>query len=404
MTSDDIFVWAYLPRDDFPTVAGKLSVEGGVGTFTYGKSYLSNQNAIPLDPVSLPLRGNLDRFSALNGYPSAILDACPDRWGCRVIDRIQGVKDYPLGYLMLNDPGRAGCLAFSKSATIPPVELQSREFCLSDLIDAASAVEKNQPVDDELLRALHPGTGGARPKCNVIDQNSVWIAKFPSNDDIGISIPRLEHATMELARACGIDAAETKLKVIGGRDVCFVKRFDREITEGKVARLGYLSARTVFYGDAGFDRFKVGSYPRLSRWLSQYGTNKNDSKELYRRMVFNCAVRNTDDHELNHGLIFNPEKGYVLSSAFDIVPQLKPHRIYYHALIIGENAEGTIENLLASCASFGLGADEALSLIQEITQKIQEFWQEVFYTCGFGDEELRQIEQFFRPLPARSSI
>ena len=61
---------------------------------------------------------------------------------------------------------RAGCLAFSRSSSEAPMELSSREFSLSELPTAAKAVESDQPVDPELLKALHPGTGGARPKCN----------------------------------------------------------------------------------------------------------------------------------------------------------------------------------------------------------------------------------------------
>lgn len=406
MTSD-LYVWMYLPGCSQPVVAGRLSVSntpvGSVGRFVYGKSYLSNKNAIPIDPVSLPIHGNIEPFMSLGGYPGAIMDSCPDRWGIKVINRLLGDQPYPVGYVLLNDPGRAGCLAFSTSADTPPEELASREFDLADLLHASQLIERNQPVDDELLRALHPGTGGARPKCNITDKEAVWIAKFSSADDSPqISIPRLEHATMILAKSCGINAAETRLLTVGGLDVCLVRRFDRVVTSAGITRLGYLSARTVFNSDPDFQRFKIASYSRLSRWLNRFGTSTDGNVELYRRMAFNCSIRNTDDHELNHGLVFDPKCGYVLSPAFDIVPQIKPHRIYHHAMMIGETAAGTFENLVSAHAAFGLAKDEAVQIVRDIQSVIQTHWQEVFYACGCGDEEIRRLEHCFSAIPVTS--
>ncbi|MDD4928790.1 MAG: HipA domain-containing protein [Gallionella sp.] len=403
MTSD-LYVWMFLPGEYRPVVAGRLSLSltpaGRVGRFVYGKSYLSNKNAIPIDPVALPTHGNIEPFLSLGGYPGAIMDSCPDRWGIKVINRLLGEQPYPDGYILLNDPGRVGCLAFSTSADTPPEELASREFELEDLLRASQLIERNQAVDDELLRALHPGTGGARPKCNITDKEAVWIAKFPSADDpVQISTPRLEHASMTLAKLCGINAAETRLLSVNGSDICLVRRFDRVVKSDGIARLGYLSARTVFNSDPDFQRFKIASYARLSRWLSRFGTSPDGRAELYRRMVFNCSVRNTDDHELNHGLVFDPQCGYVLSPAFDIVPQMVPHRIYHHAMMTGETAAGTFDNMLSACAAFGLEKDQAVQIIYEIQSLIKSHWQDVFYECGCGEEEIRYLERYFSPVP-----
>jgi len=195
MTSEVLYVWAHLPGQGDPVVAGRLEVSrtaaGPVGRFNYGQSYLSRPDAIPLDPLALPLKKGVETFTQLGGYPGVVMDACPDLWGKRVIDRLKGPQVFPRGYLLLNDPGRSGCLSFSTQPDEVPGPLASREFALSELLTAAEAVEADRPVDPELLRALHPGTGGARPKCNLIQDGEVWIAKFPSADDRLISIPRL---------------------------------------------------------------------------------------------------------------------------------------------------------------------------------------------------------------------
>lgn len=406
MNSEMLFVWIYLPDSVSPVVAGRLQINTtaasvNVGQFVYGKSYLARANAISIDPCTLPLRDIPSEFSSLGGYPGAIIDACPDRWGIRVIDRLCGQQVFPSGYLLTNDPGRAGALAFSRSAEEMPRELASRQFSLADLLGAAEAVEADRLVDPELLQALHPGTGGARPKCNLVEDGAVWIAKFPSQaDDPTISIPRLEHATMRLAKACGVNVAETRLRSVGDREVCLVRRFDRVVSgSGDITRTGFVSARSVFYADPAFAAHGTGSYARLARWLGRYGVPVSQRTEIFRRMVFNCAVRNTDDHDLNHGLVQKKNGDFDLAPAYDIVPALKTNKVSHHVLLIGDDASGTVENLLSNAEAFGLEKSEALEIVKEVEDTALTQWRDIFYECGFGDWELNKLERCFDPLP-----
>lgn len=411
MSSEVLFVWVYLPHWVEPVVAGRLNISATaaagakVGEFVYGKSYLARTEAIAIDPCTLPLQEAAKEFTTLLGYPGAIIDACPDRWGIRVIDRLCGQQVFPSGYLLTNDPGRSGALAFSRSPDEVPQELTSREFILEELLSAAAAVEANQPVDPELLKALHPGTGGARPKCNIVEDGAVWIAKFPSaTDDPTISVPRLEHATMALARACGVDVAETRIKRIGDRDVCLVRRFDRIVESARITRKGFVSARTVFYADPAFATQGTGSYARLARWLGRYGVPADLKTEIFRRMVFNCAVRNTDDHDLNHGLVQSSNGDYALAPAYDILPALPlpVAKINHHALLIGDDASDTVENLLSNSEAFGLKKGGALAIVEDVERTVLSQWEEIFYECGFGDWERNKLAPCFRPLPTFS--
>lgn len=405
MISDDLFVWVFLPGHAQPVVAGRLSLvqtaAGKLGHFTYGRSYLERSDAIPIDPVVLPLRKGETVFTALSGFPGVILDCCPDRWGIKVIDRIIGAQPYPQGYILLNDLGRSGALAFSSAANEVPCEQSSRAFSLAELLDAADAVEANRPVDSELLKALHPGTGGARPKCSITDDaGALWIAKFPSMDDTpGLSIPRLEHATLQLGKACGIRTAETRIQQVNGKDVCLVRRFDREISEGRTARRSFLSARSVFYADPAYAALGTGSYARLARWMPRYGCPPEDRQELFRRMAFNCLVRNTDDHELNHGLLHVKHDTFELAPAYDIVPSLQRHAVHRHALLIGETGAGTLANLISNAEAFAMNRDEALACVLAMQRSVLETWQETFYAAGFDDQGLRAVEHVFKPLP-----
>lgn len=411
MTSKLLYVWVYLPETATPVVAGRLEVSttpaGNVGQFNYGQSYLSRADAIPIDPVALPLARGGSTFTSLNGFPGAILDACPDAWGKRVIDRLQGKKANPEGYLLFNDPGRAGCLAFSEQPDQPLMAPQGREFELVELLAAAQAVEAGSDVEPELLKALHPGSGGARPKCSITAQGESWIAKFSSLDDRYISIPRLEHATMMLARECGVDAAETQLREIGGQDICLVRRFDRvaqQAASGIVTRRGFLSARTVFYDDPAYAAVGTGSYQRLSRWMPRYGASRADQQQLFVRMVFNAVVRNDDDHEQNHGLVHVRADRFSLAPAYDIVPNLQPRPVNYHALLIGSSGAGTVANLVSVAEDFALSKDEAMAIIKSIESQVLKTWQDIFYEAGFGDEDLRKIEPIFRALPVGDDL
>lgn len=160
MASDGLFVWIYLPDQTGPVIAGRLTVR------------------------KTAAREGVATITSLDGFPGVIMDAAPDRWGKRVIDGLIDVGDYPASYLLINAPGRAGALAFSANKDQFPVDLkESRSFVLSELMDASRRVEANEPVEPDLLIALHPGTGGARPKCNIIEDKAVWIAKFSSVAD-----------------------------------------------------------------------------------------------------------------------------------------------------------------------------------------------------------------------------
>jgi len=276
-------------------VAGRLDLDetatGSVGTFVYGRSYLGRQDALPIDPVTLPLHPGAKEFTALGGFPAVILDACPDRWGIKVIDRLSGKLKFPIGYLLMNDPGRSGSLAFSTAASDLPVELESREFALE-----------------------------------------------------------------------------------------------------------FVSARTVFYADPGFATMGTGSYGRLARWMTRYGCEVSEQRQLFRRMVFNVAVRNSDDHELNHGLVHDQGR-YRLAEAYDILPVMTANRVHHHALLIGDSAAGTVENLLSNASAFGLSREEARSILREVEEAIQAHWQDVFYSAGFGDKEIKRIDRYFAAIP-----
>ncbi len=62
------------------------------------------------------------------------------------------------------------------------------------------------------------------------------------------------------------------------------------------------------------------SYLDLAEFIMRLGASPNrDLEQLWRRIVFYIAIKNTDDHLRNHGFLFTPA-GWTLSPAYDVNP------------------------------------------------------------------------------------
>ena len=228
--------------------------------------------------------------------------------------------------LRVSDFGRLGALRFSTSehgpflapddvAPIPPlVELPA-------LLAASDDVLANDE-SDALRVLLAPGSslGGARPKASVRDvDGALAVAKFPARTD-EVGVVRWEAVALLLAERAGIDVPQRRLETIGNAPVLLLRRFDRRAN----ARVPFLSAMAAL-GAADHER---RSYPEFVDFIRQHGAHpKQDLHALWRRMVFNVLISNTDDHLRNHGFLHVPGRGWTLSPAYDLNPtptDLKP--------------------------------------------------------------------------------
>jgi serine/threonine-protein kinase HipA len=180
----------------------------------------------------------------LGGVFGALRDAGPDNWGQRVIARQVGGELDELGYLLHSPDDRAGALGFGLGVEPPaPARDFNKTWELEKLQALADALVADEPPTDaaqlEELLLLGTSMGGARPKVVVESGDALWLAKFNRPDDRW-NMARVEHATLQLARRCGLQVAESQIVTVGGRDVLLVKRFDR----ARVAE-GYTRARMV---------------------------------------------------------------------------------------------------------------------------------------------------------------
>lgn len=409
MTSErEAYVYIQLPGSLETVPAALLKVQTlpdgiQIGRFRYGDRYLQRTDAVALDPYSLPLDKTIHEFTQLKGIPGAVRDASPDAWGRRVIEhkleRATGDL-HEIDYLLHGPQDGAGYLSFGLKAVPPaPKRLYNRTHQLAELVAAAQTIEEGKPVPAHLLEQLDPGTsmGGARPKATVEDAQCLWLGKFPAKND-RCNLQRIEYATLDLARRCGLHVTQARLQAVGDSDVLMLQRFDREHTDKGYLRFGLVSGLTVLdCGDSHLDRERW-SYPLLADNLRRWSDKPEvDCAELFRRMVFNAAVTNNDDHPRNHALLRRP-KGWRLSPAYDLVPAPVVSLEWRDlALTVGNYGRtASIYNLLSQAGRFGLSGEMARKEIDQIVEVVRH-WRESFFACGVSAQDVEYIAPAILP-------
>jgi len=370
-------------------------LDAGIGRFTYGRKYLQRPNAMPVDPVALPLGQEPREVVTNEGVYGAFVDAAPDYWGRLVIAAERRTLPEALSlfdFLLAGDSTRVGNLDFRPSpVSIEPIHGLPQFSDLADILGAADDIEAGRDVDQRLLGLLRQGTsvGGARPKCTVQHEGALWLAKFPARED-RLSIPLVEYATMELARLCGICVPETKLIKVGGRFVYLIKRFDRDLAADGWLRQGFLSCLSFMEWDQR-DRL-IWDYTAVADRMRRY-MSVDYLHEWFRRMVFNILVRNTDDHPKNHGFLLD-NKAICLAPAYDIVPALVTAGVgseFRLAMAVGNaGRDATFDNAMSRAAHFGLSPAQADEIIAGMCVKCRE-WKSVFSQAGLSTRELNVI-------------
>jgi serine/threonine-protein kinase HipA len=381
-----IHVFAYLPGQTEAIAAGVFThAEEGVGEFVYDNTYTHHPDALPVDPVDLSLGGRPLPTELHGGFYGAFRDAAPDFWGrlvaARSLQRHPGELD-DVDLLLQGGAARIGNLDFRATRDAP--ERVDSLPALSDLVDvvaAADALQTGLPVDDAWLQLLRQGTsiGGARPKCIVVDGDTQWLAKFPAKNDT-FNNARVEHASLILGRLAGIETAQSRvLSLPDGRDGLLVKRFDRHAIAGGFARTAFASALTFLHMD---EQDRGGwSYITLAERLRKQPIASGLLEQLYRRMVYNLACRNTDDHPRNHGFLIESRQSLRLAPAYDIVPSPATPGIstdFSLAMTLGAQGRvATVENVLSRSTSFGISESRAREICAEVGE-IAQSWKSVF--------------------------
>jgi serine/threonine-protein kinase HipA len=404
MTSEpqQVFVWVWLPEATEPVVAGRLNPAGPMVDFTYGRSYLEREDAIPLYLPELPL-GPEPIPPLVGEMAGCISDAGPDAWGQRVIlNRLTGRADAettelgPLTYLLQSGSDRIGALDFQASSS-EYIPRAMKHASIEELAESAERVENEVPLSPELDQALLHGSsvGGARPKALLDDGEAKLIAKFSSTTDT-YPVVKGEFVAMELARRAGLEAAPVQLTTAHGRDAILVERFDRP---GDGRRRALVSALTILGLDEAGARY--GSYADLADLIRERFTEPSATlRELFSRIVFNILCSNTDDHPRNHAAFWNGE-ALSLTPAYDICPQPRSGGEAAQLMAIGR--DGWRMSQVAGCIEraevYLLTEAEAREIVDNQIETIEGQWDEVcdLAELGEGGRTFFRGRQFLNP-------
>jgi serine/threonine-protein kinase HipA len=383
-------------------------------TFEYDKTWLEHKERFSLEPA---LRLGPGPFHTAADVPmfGAIGDSTPDRWGRALMRRMERKlaereRRAPrtlqeMDFLLLvDDEGRLGALRFAEREggpflreagvkRIPPV------VELPKLLAAAQRVIDEKETDEDLRLLLAPGSslGGARPKASVREKNgSLAIAKFPRKDD-EVNTVVWEAIAFALAKKAGIAIPSARLETIAKKPVLILERFDRAAAR----RIPFLSAMSML----GAKDNETRSYLEIVDALRQHGaTPKEDMEALWRRMVFNILISNTDDHMRNHGFLYEGQRGWRLSPAYDLNPM--PVDIKPRVLSTAINEDDTTASLplaMEVADYFSLNAAKAKVIAKEVGKSVSG-WRSEALRRGIKKTEIDRMASAFEHEDLESAI
>ncbi len=416
----DIFVYAHWIGMLAPKLIGVLSAHQGKGrksfSFEYATAWLKSKEQFLLDP-------DIGWFSGTQ-FPNdkenfgIFMDSMPDTWGRTLMKRraAQQAKEqihlrpnkkstvaalYDIDFLLgVYDESRMGALRFklqkdgaflddNKDYPTPPWS------SIRELQYSANILESGNDTQEakkwlEILMAPGSSLGGARPKANILDNNKhPWIAKFPSKNDV-IDKAKWEFLAYQLATSAGVKMAESKIeKIAGNHSTFFTKRFDRLNGE----RIHFASAMTMTGNDENTIRDNMPSYLDLAEFIQFSGKAiEKDLEQLWRRIVFNISISNTDDHLRNHGFILEKE-GWRLSPAYDINPSIDKNGLALHI----DTDDNALDFELAKSVGeyFQLTNNQMDKVLKEVKTTVSN-WKVLANELGISRSEQNLMESAFR--------
>lgn len=406
-----LYVYADFDWLNAPTLVGELGYESLRGSDNY---------AFKFDDNWLRQYGSLYLSADINNYPGqqytqpgrdifgCFSDALPDRWGRLLLNRREQILateekrpvrklssfDYLIG---IDDFSRMGGFRFKTNPDgefincdshlrIPPLT------DLRSLVAASMEIEKSEeqnrlPEKKWIQQLVHPGSslGGARPKAGVRDADGcLYVAKFPSrNDDYDVSL--WEHLSHLLAKKAGVIAAETSVIPTGDKyHALLSKRFDR-MADGR--RIHFASAMTLLGLSDGSNAQTGNGYLDIVDFILQSCCQVEDNlRQLYRRVAFNIAIGNTDDHFRNHGFLLTPW-GWTLSPAYDMNPTTNE---YQSLLITSSTNKADLNLLLEASEEYMISKEEATKIVQNVTDAVKG-WRRMAASIGIAKREMELL-------------
>lgn len=409
----DILVYAHWSGMDEPKCIGVLSAQQAKGkksfSFEYDPAWIKSKEQMLLDPDITWYTG--PQYPNGKENFGVFLDSMPDTWGRKLMRRRAAQKAleegkptptlYDIDYLLgVADESRMGALRFKLDADGPFLDnnLLSPTPPLTSIRELQYAAEileldeDSEAVKKWLAILIAPGSslGGARPKANVVDEHgALWIAKFPSKGDT-YDKAAWEYLAYQLALKAGIQMAESRIERIAGQHhTFFTRRFDRQNGE----RIHFASAMTMTGNNEDTIKDNPAGYLDIAEFIQFTGArNTIDLHQLWRRIVYNIAISNTDDYLRNHGFILTKD-GWILSPAYDINPSIDKDGL---ALNIDTDNNALDFDLAKSVGGFFQLSDLSMDATINEVRTVISNWRKVAQEIGISRQEQEMMTSAFR--------
>jgi serine/threonine-protein kinase HipA len=404
MRLNELFLW-YLADPAKPRYVGVLNlVAAGKGvSLHYGPDWLASGFALSED---LPLINTefLPQGRLAGDAPravGAVDDARPDRWGEKVIRFVDKPQRLSLmEYLYYAGDDRFGALGVSTSAAeyapraLGPLPRLADAQQLSEVTAKVEASEPLSALEARIIAGGGSPLGGAKPKALINIEGAQWVIKFFNNESV--DAPLVEHATLTLAALAGITVAHTQVVRLSGLHAVAIRRFDRIVGGG---RIHSVSAGTAIRAATAAVQEPQMGYPELARLLRRAGVaiggaHLQDARELFRRMVFNILMDNTDDHEKNHSLLVVApfQHGRLrLAPAYDMLPT-NSGQGYQESICGAHGRDSTLDNAMSECEAFGLTPAEAATEVVRVVAVVNT-WKSHFDQVGVSPRDIDSLAQ-----------
>lgn len=343
-------------------------------------------------------------YDTFKGLPGMLADALPDRYGNELINMWLAQQGRPENSMnpveMLCFIGQRGMGALEFEPAISKQNVNTFSVGIDSLVEIAGKMlsrkeafvtNLNSGEERAVRDILKIGTsaGGARPKA-VIAYNEKsgeirsgqtrtpagfehWLLKLDGVSEVQLGTThgygRVEYAYYLMATDCGLEMMPCRLLEENGRAHFMTKRFDREGSYTKHHSQTFCAIKHYDY-----NRIDSYSYEQLFQTMRELKLTYAEAEQMFRRMVFNVAARNCDDHTKNFSFILKQGGRWELAPAYDICHAYRPGSewVSRHALsICGMRENISRENLITVGKS--IRCKKAEAIIDEISGKVADW-------------------------------
>jgi len=395
-------------------------------SFEYAPEWLAL--GIELAPLHMPLRAQPYTFAQLpeptyRGLPAMLADALPDEFGNALIDSYLAGKGVSKDQITSLDrlaymAGRAmGALTFHpprSPRTTKPTAVELHDLVVAARNAVSGHFDGDRETEAALKNLLQVGTsaGGQRAKA-VIAWNPItneirsgqgstpdgftpWILKLDGVKPVmkeGVFEPpahgqgygRIEFAYYLMATSAGIEMSESRLLEEGPRAHFMTRRFDRD----QALRHHVQSLCAMDHLD--YKQVATHDYAQLFSVIDRLELGAKAAAQAFRRMTFNVAARNQDDHTKNFAFLMREGQPWSLAPAFDLTYACNPKSQWVHQHLMAVNGtfkDITIKDLMAVGERFGVAGMRGI--IAEVNDAVAR-WPEFAQRAGIKAAVIAEI-------------